>query len=173
MKNSPIGRGVNPSAYVHTLEIDDNLFADPSYVSQVVEKLTDLIKSLGSLRIFNLSFRYTPPVDVAGSAGLDPLESFIRNTAPSRLFVVAGGEGLATAIARSRSCGVRPVCIDSPNVMAVGATDLTPRPSCPQLLPNSNHGVGIDVAAPGSNIISAIAGNRSGALREVLRQHLW
>jgi len=165
-RNAPTGRGVNPDLYIQTLQIDTNSFGNPLYVSRVVEKLVNFLAGEGSPKIFNLSFSYPfiPQPAVDGILSVDNLEQFIRKGGKNRLFVVAGSEALGQPITQSRSCTVRPVCLDSPNVISVAATDLTPRPQCPSLIPQSNHGLGIDVAAPGMNIVSAIAENKTGML---------
>ncbi len=164
-RDAPTGPGVDPQAFIKTIQIDPDSFVDPLYVSKVVEKLSHLLIEDGSPRIFNLSFSYQPRVDTTARSGasVDLFADFIRDN-PNRIFVAAGSEKLGTAIGRPRSCTVRPVCIDLPNVITVAPTNLIERPSCPSLLPNANHGSGIDLAAPGENVVSSIAGDRTGML---------
>ncbi len=164
-RNAPSGPGINPSAFVDTVQISPDSFNDASYVSKVIEKLNEILQEKGGPRIFNLSFSYPFTVDPhQPAAASDLIEDFIRHSGRNRLFVVAASEKLLQRVQRPRSCTARPVCLDAPNVITVAATDLTPQPGCPHLLPDSNHGPGIDIAAPGLNIVSAIAGNRTGLL---------
>lgn len=162
--DAPSGPGVDPTAHVRTVQMDPRLLTDAAYGSDVAKVLREITRSNVSPRIFNLSFTYPFMVTPGGRPSLDSLESFIRNDAANRLIVAAAGSGLAPSIPASRSCGLRPTCIDARNVITVAATDLTPRPACPNLLASSNRGAGVDIAAPGLNVLSAIVNDHLGTL---------
>src|SRR6185312_15437023 len=145
-------------------QVDVTNFGDARYVSDGAQKLGRMMQMPNAPRVFNFSFTYPFVFTPNSSGSLDPLEKFIRNGGSTRLFVAAAGKGLADQIGRPSSCPQRPACLESPNVITVAASDLTPRPACPKIIADSNFGEGVDLIAPGERIVSSIAGNKIGLL---------
>ncbi len=164
-RDSPLGPGVNPDAYVWTLQIDLSEMTSQVYKSRLAQKLREMIQRNGALHVFNFSLTYPFVLEPGVAGSVDPLETFIaKGGGRTRLFVAAAGQELGSAVRKPKSCPLRPACLELPNIITVGATDLTPRPLCPKPLSTSDSGPGIDLVAPGLDIVSAIARDKVGLL---------
>jgi subtilisin family serine protease len=165
-RGSEMGPGVNPEAKVVNLQINPKGLSTPGELFDLASGIGGMLREDGYMSVFNLSFTYVLQVDRARPDYRDPLEAFIvGGVGKHRLFVAAAGKDLANDIPYTRNCPLRPVCMNVRNVLTVAATEVKSGASqCPALIASTNRGDGIDLAAPGSEILSTIDKDNIGAM---------
>ena len=158
--SSNVGPGVNPKARLFVVEMDPAQLTDPQYNQTVAGQLDDLQNTEGAPQIFSMSFSYSFPFASEDEKQLDPLGDFVDRTKRS-LFIIAAGEHLARGIPLTRNCPLLLACTNSARVLTVSAVS---EPAKCDLFGASNVGDGVDVVAPGRDIVSTLARNGVGAM---------
>ncbi len=156
------GPGVNPNACIYTMEMYAGRLIDPNYSMDLSDRLISSLADRCAPEIFNLSFQY---LQNSSTGENDVISDFIHNLKFSTLFVVAAGSG-GREIRPTDPCPISPACFSTANVISVVATDLSKNKPARMKTSagSSNFGEKFDIAAPGQDIISALANNKMGPM---------
>ena len=155
------GPGINPYASIRALSVKYDEFVKPLYLAKQADRLRALYET-DAPDVVNLSFEYS----LSAQAGRnDVFRTAMKDQERETLFVVsAGNDGLN--LSSTGDCRVRPACFDDKNIVTVGALDLDDE--APKLISGasggSNYGDRVHLAAPGQNILSTLAGDRTGVM---------